>query len=73
MGYKWNEDILIIDNVFKSLQLTRSEHSKLSNILSGLQHYILTIEAKLKEHDKSTIKPEAKKEFNTNGYPTANI
>ena len=63
----WSEEIQLLDDVVKQIRLTRPEHSRITNALQGLRHYIITLEAKIKSNDKTGIKEKTFKNPSFNG------
>ena len=69
----WSEEIQLLDDVVKQIRLTRPEHSRITNALHGLRHYIISLEAKNQSYDKSTVEGKTQKNINTNGHVTQNV
>jgi hypothetical protein len=64
----WQNKLVEIDNILKSVSMTRDQHNNLYNNILSIQHYINTLEAKHIDNDKSRTEQKAKEHINTNGY-----
>ena len=65
----WQEHLMELDTVIKSVSLTRDQHTRLQQNILSIQHYINSLEAiKTIDNDKSTAKSKAKKDVSLNGY-----
>lgn len=65
----WQEQLMELDTVIKSVSLTRDQHTRLQQNILSIQHYINSLEAiKTIDNDKSTAKRKTQKDPSLNGY-----